>query len=76
MNVSSTWNPASRPGWLAGSRVRHRRTGALGTVRGDGDRLLPQRWPFVAWDHGATIRHSARDLERSPDDWLSRAVTS
>lgn len=61
-------------GWLAKTRVRHIRTGALGVVLGDSGRFTLYVRPLVRWDDGATMRVDARDLERSPDDWLLRAI--
>lgn len=66
-----------RMGWLPKTRVRQIGGGRSGTVvdQHPGElRLYPR--PLVAWDGGQTTAIDGRDLERSPDDWLSRAVTS
>lgn len=67
-------------GWFAESRVMNA-DGRHGTVVDEhpDDRITNHLYghPIVQWDDdGTRSRMNAENLERSPDDWLSRAVTS
>lgn len=65
-------------GWLAKTRVMNA-TGRRGTVVDEHpERSAASRFyahPIVEWDDdGTRSRMNAENLERSPDDWFTRAV--